>query len=84
MVIQEPNLGPQRGGVTGREREGMGTENLLLSLTPTLFYCKFGSFPLKRKKERKKIRAQPVTRATMSAHNAGRVRDGPCRGLNRA
>lgn len=35
-------------------------------------------------KKKKKIRAQPVTRATMSAHNAGRVGAGPCRGLNRA
>lgn len=43
---------PERWGDWEREREGMGTENLLLSLTPTLFYCKFGSFPLK--KERKK------------------------------
>lgn len=50
MVIQEPNLGPQGGGVT--RREGMGTENLLLfSLTPTLFYRKFGSFPFKKKKK---------------------------------
>lgn len=28
MVIQEPDLGPQRGGVTGRE--GTWTKNLLL------------------------------------------------------
>lgn len=35
MVIQEPDPGPRSGGVTGRE--GMGTKNLLLCLTPTLF-----------------------------------------------
>lgn len=35
MVIQEPDPGPRSGGVTGRE--GMGSKNLLLCLTPTLF-----------------------------------------------
>lgn len=84
MVIQEPDLGPQRGGVTGRE--GKGTQKKKtppLSDTNSILLQVLEAFH-ERRKRKKKSQLNPVTRVTMSAHNAGRVKDGPCRGLNRA